>query len=189
MIERLGHTKRLQTMRRAWIDEEKPKSAVEDTLRTEQTNSNDKDITSNDTLMANNRQSIPSDISRLTGDLVDTDEDLFLPDSINHQQSVGKNHAQPDDNDEFDDLDALLRERRDEPDIGNLTSTGGTGNGHCSPVDDDFAELDALLREHEGEHDIGNLTMKESKNDTMETDSHADELEAMEDIGMSGFMK
>jgi replication fork protection complex subunit Csm3/Swi3 len=154
MIERLGHSKRLQTMRRAWIDEEKPKAAVEDTLRTEQTNSNDKDITSNDTLMANRRQSIPSDSSRLTGDLVDTDEDLFLPDSINHLQSVSKNHAQPDDNDEFDELDALLRERGDEPGIGNLTSTGGTGNGYCSPVDDDFAELDALLGEHEGEHDL-----------------------------------
>jgi replication fork protection complex subunit Csm3/Swi3 len=177
MIERLGHSKRLQTMRRAWIDEEKPKSAVENTLRTEQTNSNDNDITNNDTLMADHRQSIPNDILRSTGDLFDTDEDLFLPDCTNHQQSAGKNRAPPDDNDEFDELDALLREHRDEPDIGHLTSSGGTGNGHCSPVDDDFAELDTLL-EHEGEHDIGNLNMKESKNDSTETDSHADELEA-----------
>ncbi|KAL4735552.1 replication fork protection component Swi3-domain-containing protein [Aspergillus similis] len=185
MIERLGHSKRLQTMRRAWIDEEKPKFAVENTLRIEQTNSNNNNITSNDILMADNRQSTPNDTSRSPGELNDTDEDLFLPDSTNHQQSADKNRAPLDDNDEFDELDALLREHRDEPDIGKLTSTGVTGNGGCSPVDD-FAELDALLREHEGEHDTGNLNLKESKNDSMENDSHADELEAMEGIGMLG---
>ncbi|KAL4812633.1 replication fork protection component Swi3-domain-containing protein [Aspergillus spinulosporus] len=188
MIERLGHSKRLQTMRRAWIDEEKPKSAVENTLRIEQTNSNDNDITSNDTLMVDHRQSIPNDISRSPGDLNDMDEALFLPDSTTHQQSAGKDRAPLDNNDEFDELDALLREHRDEPDIRNLTSTGSTSNGHCSPADDDFAELDALLREHEDEHDIGNLNMEELNGPT-ETDSHADELEAMEGIGMSGLMK
>ncbi|KAL4746191.1 hypothetical protein BDW72DRAFT_39476 [Aspergillus terricola var. indicus] len=188
IIERLGHSKRLQTMRRAWIDEEKPKS-VENTSRIEQMNSNDNSMTSNNTSMADNRQSIPNDISRSPGELIDTDEDLFLPDSTNHQQSADKNRTSPDDNDEFDELDALLRERRDEPDIGKRTSTGGTGDGHCSPDDDDFAELDALLREHEAEHDIDNLNLKKSKNDSMETDSHADELEAIEGTGLSGLMK
>ncbi|KAL4994818.1 replication fork protection component Swi3-domain-containing protein [Aspergillus recurvatus] len=189
MIERLGHSKRLQTMRRAWIDEEKPKSAVENTLGILQTNPNDNNVTSYDTSIAVTGQSIPDDIARPPGGSNDTDEDLFLPDSTNHQQSADKSRVPPDDDDEFDELDALLSEHRDEPNTGKPTSTGGAGNGHASPDDDDFDELDALLREHEGETDIGNLNSKKSKNDLSETDSHADELEAMEGIDMPELMK
>ncbi|KAL6231769.1 hypothetical protein BDW75DRAFT_219319 [Aspergillus navahoensis] len=170
MIERLGHSKRLQAMRRAWIDEEKLKSAAENTLGTLQTNPNHNKVTSNDTSMAATNQSIPKDISRSPGGSNDTDEDLFLPDSTNHQQSADKSCAPPDNDDEFDELDALLREHRDEPDTGEPTSTGCAGNGHASPDDDDFDELDALLREHEGEPNI-------------------DELEAMDGIEMPDLIK
>ncbi|KAL5044423.1 hypothetical protein BDW71DRAFT_99214 [Aspergillus fruticulosus] len=156
MIERLGHSRRLQTMRQIWIDEEKPESAVENTLGTLQTNPNDNNVTSNDTSMAVTGQLIPNDISRSPRGSNDAEGDLFLPDSINHEQSVDKSRTPPDDDDEFDELDALLGEHTDGPRTGKPTSTGGAGIGHASMDDDGFDELDALLREHEDELDVGN---------------------------------
>ncbi|KAL4976517.1 replication fork protection component Swi3-domain-containing protein [Aspergillus desertorum] len=184
MIERLGHSKRLQTMRRAWIDEEKPKSAAESTLETLRMNPNKNNVGSNATSMALISQSIPNDISRSPGEANDTDEDLFLPDGTNHQLSADGSRAPPDDHDEFDELDALLREHRDEPDTGESTSKGGAGNEHVSPDDYEIDELDALLGEHEGDSNS-----KELKSESLETDSHADEHEAMRDIETPELMK
>ncbi|RDW67092.1 Chromosome segregation in meiosis protein 3 [Aspergillus mulundensis] len=171
MIERLGHSKRLQTMRRTWIDEEKPKPAD--------------DAPNNDLSATESSQSILKDTSRSPGGLteVDVDEDLFIRDSTNNQPLANEAGAPPDD-DEFDELDALLKEHRDEPDLGKPTSPRAPGTDSGPPDEDDFDELDALLREHEDEHDVANMRPKEPKNESLETDSHADELEAMEGLVM-----
>ncbi|KAL4902878.1 replication fork protection component Swi3-domain-containing protein [Aspergillus multicolor] len=169
MIERLGHSKRLQTMRRTWIDEEKPKPADE--------------ALDNEPSATESRRSVPKDTPRSPGRLADmgVDEDLFIPDITNNQQSAHEAGSAPED-DEFDELDALLREHREEPDLGMPTSTGAPGTDSGPPNEDAFDELDALLREHEDEHDVANMCRKESKHESLEIDSHVDELEAMEGL-------
>ncbi|KAL4923266.1 Chromosome segregation in meiosis protein 3 [Aspergillus undulatus] len=174
MIERLGHSKRIQTMRRAWIDEEKPKPAEEDILNP----SDHREMSSKEPVVDTNHA------SRTSPQLDDADEDLFMPDSNNNQIPTNGNAGAPDD-DDFDELDALLRAHRDEPDIGKTTSN--KSDDHASPPEeDDLDELDVLLREHEGDPNAGNSALRETNKDTLETDSHADELEAMERLGGFG---
>jgi hypothetical protein len=108
------------------------------------------------------------------------DEDLFIPDNNPHR-SANEDHA-PQDDDELDELDALLREPK-ETNVGK-TTTVTVGGGGTWLEDDDFDELDALLREPEDDPGLGRARPNEAKTDTLETDSHADELEAMEGLEM-----
>ncbi|KAL4869318.1 replication fork protection component Swi3-domain-containing protein [Aspergillus spectabilis] len=190
MIERLGHSKRLQTMRREWIDEKKLKSTEDEASDPLPTSIGNANVTSNGTLAADTHQSISNDIPRSPGRLDDMDEDLFIPDNNPHR-SANEDHAPQDDHefdDEFDELDALLREHK-EPDVGK-TITVTVGGGGARLEDDDFDELDALLREHEDDPGLGRARPNEAKTDTQETDSHADELEAFEALeGLKVFDK
>ncbi|KAL4785849.1 replication fork protection component Swi3-domain-containing protein [Aspergillus varians] len=153
IIERLGHSKRLQMMRQAWINEEKPKPTDDDTADPLKTSSNDENITNNDTSVTDTRQSITNNVSRSLERLDHIDEDLFIPDGSDHQQSANDGGASLED-DEFDELDALLSEHRHGPNIGKTASAEAIGNGIDPPYDDDFDELNALLREHEAESDL-----------------------------------
>ncbi|KAL4939551.1 replication fork protection component Swi3-domain-containing protein [Aspergillus oleicola] len=179
MIERLGHSKRLQTMRRAWIEEEKPKAVDENSSVSNYQNTVTNDASAEDIL-----QSIPTDTARSPGRLDDADEDLFMPDSDNHSQRSANDSGGVPDDDDFDELDALLREQVDEPGTGKTVPSNG--DYHQPPKEDDFDELDDLLREHENGPGAANSTLMETQNDIPETDSHADDLEAMEGLEMFG---
>ncbi|KAL4793771.1 replication fork protection component Swi3-domain-containing protein [Aspergillus venezuelensis] len=173
MIERLGHSKRLQTMRRTWIDEEKPELAGGGNSSTDDRSNANINASAEDA-----HQTIPTN-----GERHDVIENLFMPDTDN-PKSVNDPEVDPED-DDFDELDALLREEREDASAARQTARHNN-NDHQPPNEDDFDELDALLREHENEPDAGNSTSRDIKNDTFEADSHADELEAMEGLESFG---
>lgn len=154
IIERLGHSKRLQTMRRAWIDEEKPWSANDAASDPMQTTPHDDSISNNLNSRADIDQLIQNDISQPPGRSDDIDEHLFMPDNIDHPQSAGDNGVPLDD--DLDELDALLREHTNGTYVGNTASIETADNGHVRPHDYSFDEMDTLLREHEDEPDVGN---------------------------------
>ncbi|CEL02443.1 hypothetical protein ASPCAL03613 [Aspergillus calidoustus] len=166
MIERLGHSKRIQTMRRAWIDEEKPK-----------TTGDDDDILDNDTSAPTTTlptgQVVIDQFDARPVQLDDMDDDLFMPDEGNEQRPANADGAPLEDAD-LDELDALLKEHESEP---------RPANAGAAPLEeDDFDELDALLREHEDEARPESTTSKQVTRDAIETESHADKLEAMDEL-------
>ncbi|KAL2866809.1 Chromosome segregation in meiosis protein 3 [Aspergillus lucknowensis] len=125
MIERLGHTKRLQTMRRAWIDDDKPKPGDNDTLDPLETSPNGNNATSYDksgpdiTLPTDRMDAGPSHgRSRLPKQLGDMDEYLFIPDDRDQQGTADARGTVRED-DDFDELDALLREHEGDSSGGN----------------------------------------------------------------------
>lgn len=162
IIERLGHSKRLQTMRRAWIEEEKPWSANDATTDPTQITLRDDNTSNNVDSRADTHQLIQSDISQPSGRSDDIDEHLFMADNTDHQQSAGDNGVLLDD-DDLDELDALLREHTGGTDIRNTASIETTDNGYVPPYDDGFGGVEALLREHENEPDVLNRPDFESK--------------------------
>ena len=157
MIEKLGHSKRLQTMRRTWIDEEKPGHSAdpfEDTLpeRTQKFPQQSTEAPRSDpnglgTEAAQQRQSEYN----TAGGRNEIGQGLFMSDDEDGPQGTDKKVPVPgpvnDDSD--DDLDALLREQGD----GNPT----TGNPSAGPepgddVDDGRFNDDLdILRELEEE--------------------------------------
>ncbi|KAL5333584.1 replication fork protection component Swi3-domain-containing protein [Aspergillus crustosus] len=161
ILERLGHAKRLQSMRREWINEEKPKPTEDETLNVDRPND-----TGSGTSAA---ESTPNDILRLPRRSDSTDQDLFIPDSNPHQ-STSEDHAPPDD--EFDELDALLREHRD-PDVGKAAAFS-VSRGGVSLEEDGFDELSALSMGHEDELAAGSAKPTKTKAGTLEFESHAE---------------
>lgn len=117
MIEKLGHSKRIQTMRREWIDEEKPKpptgrfeSVLPERSQLSRQPSTDKPRTDPRGLNTDAEQSRPSDTNAIvrneTADHDGSDDgELFMPDYDGGQQEG--NGIVPED----DDLDILLREQ------------------------------------------------------------------------------
>ncbi|KAL4803896.1 replication fork protection component Swi3-domain-containing protein [Aspergillus unguis] len=175
MIERLGHSKRLQTMRRTWIDEEKSNLASEEPLPN---NNADNNVANRDRLMTDAPGAIQIHTLRSHESLHDHEEDdLFMPDDINNERPANNNAVPPDD--DLDELDALLREQGDEPGIQNTTSTKESASVH-GPYDD-FDELDALLREHEDEAGIEKVAPTNSNgNDRVQPDeAELDDLDAL----------
>lgn len=148
MIEKLGHSKRLQTMRRAWIDEERPNAsteAFENTLpeRSQKARqpSTGMPRTGLDGLDTDAEQLHLGEYNPAT-DRTGTDQELFMSDNEGGQQDADE--SGPVDDDPDDDLDVLLREQ----DNGDLT----TNNHQARPEPGDDGEFnDALdvLRELE----------------------------------------
>ncbi|KAJ5389325.1 Chromosome segregation in meiosis protein 3 [Penicillium cataractarum] len=99
IIEKLGHTKRIQTMRKEWIDEEKPK-LFGDTIDLPDTRDLSTDQNGADTSAS--RASAPS--GQVVSDTAD--QDLFMPDP-EAETRPPVSHPEPDD----DDLEDLLREQ------------------------------------------------------------------------------
>lgn len=147
IIEKLGHSRRLQTMRREWIDEEKPRlptDMFEDTLPersqgSRQTPGNaqigeplaDLDAPDNEDTNTTVRNG-PQEKSR-------SDEGLFMSDDEGGQQKA--NRTEPED----DDLDLLLREQEDGDSASNKVLTTP------ETTDEDGYEDDLeVLREVEG---------------------------------------
>ncbi|KAJ5708034.1 hypothetical protein N7488_007835 [Penicillium malachiteum] len=104
MIEKLGHTKRIQTMRREWIEEEKRKVFAKSTESDEIIRLGDLPTgTSTDPNgTTHNSTTLPSGSQGQSA----ADDDLFMPDSGAPAQ-VSVSHPQPDD----DELEDLLREQ------------------------------------------------------------------------------
>lgn len=107
IIEKLGHTKRMQTMRKQWIDEGKPKGSVEDdrdvsSLEDGQDNAEtlqaaERGQTSNATARRNSPSRHTEHDAQGAGDPADTREE---------PRQAHNNGGEPDE----DELDALLAE-------------------------------------------------------------------------------
>uniref|UniRef100_A0A093UWA0 Chromosome segregation in meiosis protein n=1 Tax=Talaromyces marneffei PM1 TaxID=1077442 RepID=A0A093UWA0_TALMA len=144
MIEKLGHTKRVQIMRREWINEEKPDYRRHD--RDHDNNNHD------NSTFTSKRNGAPADTITTSNDATNNDplgdelEDLFA--ERPRRGSAPKQNASngpSDDTPPDDDLDMLLAEAE------NITSTpkNNTYNEPSTgdaPPDDD---LDMLLAEAE----------------------------------------
>lgn len=155
MIEKLGHSKRLQTMRREWINEEKPGHSPdpfenvlpERTQKPPQQSSEAprSDLNGLGTEAAQQRQSEYN----TAGGRNETGQGLFMSDDEDGPQGTDKPRPVPgpvhDDSD--DDLDALLREQDDEnPTMGNSSAGPEPGDD----VNDDRLDDDLdILRELE----------------------------------------
>lgn len=108
MIEKLGHTKRIQTMRKEWIDEEKrkifnPSEPPQEGSNTHELPTRPADAENNAMPHQNGESSTAPGAS---GGIDGGDQDLFLPDPDAPARPVAS-HPEPDD----DDLDDLLREQ------------------------------------------------------------------------------
>lgn len=135
IIEKLGHTKRIQTMRREWIDEEKP-NFFNDTINVPDT----RDLTmgvsadQNGTDAPEPRASNPSGSNQAGSDTAD--QDLFMPDPEKETRPK-VSHPEPDD----DDLEDLLREQ-DEV-MSGMPEPAASGPPNTSQDDFD-AEYEAM---------------------------------------------
>ncbi|CAI7583858.1 unnamed protein product [Penicillium pancosmium] len=137
MIEKLGHTKRIQTMRREWIEEEKPKLFRDDPEPTIETLDLPTRLSSNQNQNGETQaQAGPS------GD-ADADADqLFIPDPEADTRQQPTSHPEPDD-DELDDLEDLLREQDNE--MSGIQQTSGPGPQRNENSMDDFdADYEAM---------------------------------------------
>lgn len=136
IIEKLGHTKRMQVMRREWIDEEKPKP-FGDTINMPDSHdlpTRPSDKNGADTIGA--AKSAPSGSNQVG---LDDDDDLFMPDP-EAENRPPVNHPEPDD----DDLEDLLREQDE-------VMSGMPGPSSRAP-NTDFDDFDA---EYEAMNDLG----------------------------------
>lgn len=168
MIEKLGHTKRMQTMRKEWIDEEKRKM-FEEPETEQQGPAHDLP-----TRLSSDQNGGSGDKPE-TNDGLGSADDLFIPDPEGASK-MPASHPVP----EEDDLDDLLREQ-DEP---NPPAPGPTlaaprmPASHPEPEDD----LDDLLREQD------EVNLPAPKPTSAAPPSGADdfdaEYEAMMDMGM-----
>ncbi|KGO70957.1 Replication fork protection component Swi3 [Penicillium italicum] len=98
MIEKLGHSKRVQAMRREWIDEEKPRLFDSSGPTREEPLNNPTDSSHNPAAINQDREGA-------------ADKDLFIPDP---NESTRPTISYPEPEPEDDDLEDLLREQ-DEP--------------------------------------------------------------------------
>ena len=121
MVEKLGHSKRLQVSRRAWIDETKAHRRRED-----------------------------DDADARMEDIAQAEDDTIFPvPSERTQQSTTQQQTEGGDAPDEDDLDALLREQESVPAATNpATNAAPKAKGPFKEDDEpDEDELDALLNE------------------------------------------
>ncbi|KAJ5180761.1 hypothetical protein N7492_003971 [Penicillium capsulatum] len=107
MIEKLGHTKRIQTMRREWIDEEKRK--VFDGIDAAQDIPETRDLPTRISSEQNGtvpKKSDDTSAPQQAQDGLGSADDLFIPAPAGASQPL-VSHPEPDD----DDLEDLLREQ------------------------------------------------------------------------------
>lgn len=107
LIEKLGHKKRMHVMRKAWIDEEKPKPAARDY-------SDDDDVIAIENDTAHDSIFVPDDNQMADENVVHADHaDSYTEPSPVPQPNPTKAHPQIstiEDQPEEDELDALMAE-------------------------------------------------------------------------------
>ncbi|KAJ5806959.1 hypothetical protein N7474_010551 [Penicillium riverlandense] len=133
MIEKLGHSKRIQTMRREWINEEKLKlfdpsdDAPQASIPIADQPANIAPADQNDALL-------PASTKRPTPREQESDgQDLFFSDNADAVPTVS--HPEPE-----DDLDDILREQDEE----SPADAGGLSRAPGRSVDDFDAEYEAM---------------------------------------------
>ncbi|KAJ5175495.1 Chromosome segregation in meiosis protein 3 [Penicillium canariense] len=137
MIEKLGHTKRIQTMRREWIDEEKPRR-FDESRDVPATHDLPTRLSSDQNGMhaSEPRSSTPSRPQEGTSGTAD--QDLFMPDS-EAETRPPVSHPEPDD----DDLEDLLREQ-DEVMSGIPEPPSRAPNGSLDDFDAEYEAMNEL---------------------------------------------
>lgn len=133
MIEKLGHTKRIQTMRKEWIEEEKPK-LYRDEADPVSERRGTVDLPTRPQKQDDSLQGAGADGEG------DADADaLFIPDAnTSKQPDTAQSHPEPDD----DDLEDLLREEEEMAGIQQSGTAQTTSNGN-SNGNGDFDDFDA----------------------------------------------
>jgi hypothetical protein len=141
MIEKLGHSKRIQTMRREWIEEEKPKLYVDREVSRDIPDSLDLP-----TRLSSDQIGVPTtEPSGSTGSKpwnngsATADPELFMPDPEGESRPLAS-HPEPDD----DDLEDLLRETDE--------TTSEMPESTSRPVNNTRDDFDA---EYEAMNDLG----------------------------------
>lgn len=135
IIEKLGHTKRMQVMRREWIEEEKPKP-FGDTIN--MPDSHDLPTRPSDQNGADKTEA-PASGPSASNQVGSDDDDLFMPDP-EAENRPPVSHPEPDD----DDLEDLLREQDE--------VMSGMPEPASKPQKTDFDDFDA---EYEAMNDLG----------------------------------
>lgn len=109
MIEKLGHSKRIQTMRREWIDEEKPRLFDEDPVpeapKSGELPSDNVDATG-PSVAATGQPHQNRPFQQTHSEEGTAHRELFIPDPTKDTRPT-TSHPEPED----DDLDDLLREK------------------------------------------------------------------------------
>lgn len=159
IIEKLGHTKRMQTMRREWIEEGKARSTVEDEpdppsdalvredgLRLAE-GGDDPDVTTVLTVGGTDRPHTPPANSAQEGDLYSAtpkaQRATGLPRTSRHTAGAASETAQP----EEDELDALLAEDEVlDKTSGNAVASTGTASAP-PPVETSFDDEMEVMAE------------------------------------------
>ncbi len=176
MVEKLGHTKRMQVMRRAWLDDTKPSASAREPSPDEL----------DDTVMSG---ALPTESARVDGDRSDSEaaQPVRSP-TLEDTAVVSPKAQQSDDAPDDDELDALMAEDTIAPKPAPSQPQRQRG-----PFDDDDDEeeddLAALLQEKSAPGS-GQAMLSTSKANTDpprnggNEDDFADEEEAMADMDM-----
>jgi replication fork protection complex subunit Csm3/Swi3 len=140
MIERLGHSKRMQTMRREWIDEEKPKLFDDRDVSRDIADIRDLrtrlSFEQKDATTAGPKESTgPEPWQNESGA---ADPELFIPDPEGESRPLAS-HPEPDD----DDLEDLLREQ-DETVSRMPEATSRPANNHRDDFDAEYEAMNEL---------------------------------------------
>lgn len=174
MVEKLGHGKRMQVMRRAWLDGTKPSADVREP-------SPEVEVGGEDAVMTG---LLPKE-GRRSGIFDDDSEDEEAELAVRRNNAPADNapvqdaYDAPDD----DELDALMADNAAVPKPVQAAPQRRKG-----PFDDDEDEddddLDALLAEQSGPVPGQTIPPQPPANDPRKEDDFADEEEAMADMDM-----
>jgi replication fork protection complex subunit Csm3/Swi3 len=179
MVEKVGHSKRMQSMRKEWIDEGKPgyrdKAQQEEEAREQEK----KD--------SGHAENTTPDAKDDMGDLFFADpngptekapqnapEDDELDALLTEQSAVSKSQHMQADSEGEDDLDALLAEQDS-----RVKQPVASAQQKAPTVDDDEDELDALLAEQEAGSTGGANPVSTRKIILDEDDEDEDDLDAL----------
>ena len=150
LVEKAGHGKRMQVVRKGWIEEGKPgykerqlgfgvfDDAMQKEVEARITGSAAGEIAGADGKQA---QRTAEKINSIFGDGLGTDDDLFVPDLRSPSKQKGKNVEAEAEIPADDELDALLAEQLNSPARSRLPTR--------QVVDEDDDDLDALLAEQD----------------------------------------
>ncbi|KAJ5480981.1 Chromosome segregation in meiosis protein 3 [Penicillium diatomitis] len=165
IIEKLGHTKRIQTMRKEWIEEEKPKPFYD------RTNTENPSRSSTEPNKRDNKEKQTAGSKQTEST---NDGDLFMQDP-EAENRPPVSHPQPDD----DELEDLLREQDEEMTSGPPASAPRPDAQGVEPDDDD---LEDLLREQD--EVMADMPKPASRAAVAHMDDFDAEYEAMNEMGL-----
>ncbi|KIW32217.1 uncharacterized protein PV07_03777 [Cladophialophora immunda] len=142
LIEKVGHSRRMQVMRKEWIDEGKPGYIRDREAKETAENEKEADKENDDLFARDHAGADNADQEAANAGVGAEDDSLFVPD-LHHNKANNKNDdgMLPDD----DDLDALLAEQETRITTRPL-AVSNPAEDNDSEGDDD---LDALLAEQE----------------------------------------